>query len=414
MVLMTAPHISPTTGRRETTAGESVGTLGVNAPTIAHIGTFPPTKCGLATFGEALIDSMRSVVEGIDIGVVDVVDTGRRLPFGASVQLRNDDRSSIPLVADYVNEFDAVVLEHEFGIYGGADGADVLSLLASIAAPVITVLHTVPARPTPGQKVVIEDLARQSEALVVMSRAASRRLIEIYDVNPIMVFDIPHGTHVLPNSAAYRGRCDRPTVITWGLLGPGKGIEVGIDAMRGLTDLIPTPRYMVVGETHPKVLAHSGQSYRHELMDRAERAGVAHMVDFDDRYRNVAELCELIRSADVVLIPYDSREQVTSGVLVEAIAAGRPVVATAFPHATEMLGTGAGLVVPHGDSSTMTKALRQILTDETCAASMRAEAGRLATRLSWTHVANRYLELADVVSLTHGAVRGHDLLRKAE
>lgn len=409
MVLMAAPQITSISTSRDTDDRP-----GVNSPTIAHIGTFPPTKCGLATFGDALISSMRSVVDGIDIGVVDVVDTGRRLPFGASVQLRNDDRSTIPLVADFVNEFDVVLLEHEFGIYGGPDGSDVLALLHGVAAPVISVLHTVPAQPTPSQKSVLEELARRSEAVVVMSRAASRRLIETYDVNPLMVFDIPHGTHVLPNASAYRGRCDRPTVMTWGLLGPGKGIEVGIDAMTGLRDLIPTPRYMVVGETHPKVLAQSGQSYRHELMERAERAGVAHMVEFDDRYRNVAELCELIRSADVVLIPYDSREQVTSGVLVEAIAAGRPVVATAFPHASEMLGTGAGLVVPHGDSSTMTRALRQVLTDETCASSMRAEAGRLATRLSWSHVAGRYLELADVVSLTSGAGRGDQRLMKAE
>ena len=183
-------------------------------------------------------------------------------------------------------------------------------------------------------------------------------------------------------------------MLTWGLLGPGKGIEWAIDAMAELADLRPPPRYVIAGATHPKVLAHSGQSYRQMLVRRATSSAAAAYVSFDDTYRDLASLTDLIRSADLVVLPYDSTDQVTSGVLVDAVAAGRPVVSTAFPHAVELLESGAGVVVPQGDSAALAAAIRSVLTDPDLAASMAAEARRLAPDLSWTAVARRYDDLA--------------------
>ncbi len=144
-------------------------------------------------------------------------------------------------------------------------------------------------------------------------------------------------------------RPGRPTILTWGLLGPGKGIEWAIDALAELVDLDPTPRYLVMGETHPRVVNREGEAYRSALQARAASRGIGHLVEFDARYLDLAALGRVVQEADVVLLPYDSREQVTSGVLVEALAAGKPVIATGFPHAVELLGGGAGLIVPHGD-----------------------------------------------------------------
>ena len=128
---------------------------------------------------------------------------------------------------------------------------------------------------------------------------------------------------------------------------------------------------------------------------RRERHGIASSVAFDDDYRDVASLTALIQSSTVVVLPYDSKDQVTSGVLVDAIAAGRPVVATAFPHAMELLASGAGIVVDHDDPDAMALALRRVLTRPELAASMAAEASRLAPSLGWPVIAGRYLELAD-------------------
>jgi glycosyltransferase involved in cell wall biosynthesis len=183
-------------------------------------------------------------------------------------------------------------------------------------------------------------------------------------------------------------------LLTWGLLGPGKGIERVIDAMGSLTDLPVRPLYMIAGRTHPKVLAADGEAYRNARAEQARLRGIADSVSFDPSYRDVSSLTALIQASAVVVLPYDSTDQVTSGVLVDAIASGRPVVATAFPHAVELLASGAGIVVRHDDPDELTAALVRLLTDPHLAATMAAEAARLAPMMAWPIVANAYLDLA--------------------
>jgi glycosyltransferase involved in cell wall biosynthesis len=185
----------------------------------------------------------------------------------------------------------------------------------------------------------------------------------------------------------------RPLILTWGLLGPGKGIEWAIDAMPGLRDL--NPRYLVIGKTHPKVFERDGEAYRSSLRRRAAARNVEDIVELDDSYLEVEDLGHLVASADVVLLPYDSRDQVTSGVLIEAVAAGRPVVSTGFPHAVELLSGGAGLVVPRGQSAALEEALRRVLSEPGLAATMATHAERAAPDLLWDAVAERYGRIAD-------------------
>ena len=366
------------------------------ATSLAHVGTFPPTQCGLATFGAALVDAMSRVSPSTRLGVVDVVEHQRRGDPRVGAQLVNGRPDSLAVAAGFIDDHDALVVEHEFGIYGGRDGDELLDLLDLTRRPAFTVLHTVLAEPTPHQRGIIERLGTRSDALVVMSRAANDRLLRAYSVDPAVVHVVPHGAHPNPPRLGERPHGVRPVVLTWGLLGPGKGIEAGIDAMAALRDIIPLPRYVVAGETHPKVLERAGESYRLELMARATERGVADMVEFDATYRSVASLNELIRTADVVLLPYETREQVTSGVLIEAVASERPVVATDFPHARELLEPGAGIVVGHEDPVALAKALRLALCDQRLAASMRAAARRAAAEASWPAVARRYLDIVRV------------------
>jgi glycosyltransferase involved in cell wall biosynthesis len=162
-----------------------------------------------------------------------------------------------------------------------------------------------------------------------------------------------------------------------------------------LQDLRPRPQYVIAGETHPKVLEREGERYREMLVRRTWERGVAPVVTFDRGYRDLPALSMLIDQATVVLLPYDSRDQVTSGVLVDAVAAGRPVVSTAFPHAVELLASGAGIVVPQRDPAAIAAALRRVLTEDGLATAMAAEAARLAPELGWGAVAGRYHALAD-------------------
>jgi polysaccharide biosynthesis protein PslF len=205
---------------------------------------------------------------------------------------------------------------------------------------------------------------------------------------------IPHGTPVSCGAKATPHRNQQRQLLTWGLLGPGKGIEWAIDAMALLHDLRPEPRYVIAGRTHPAVQARDGDRYRDSLLSRAQDLGVTDQVRFDSRYLDAASLRRLVAHAEVIVLPYDSPDQVTSGVLVEAIAARTPVVATRFPHAVELLADGCGILVNHRDPVSIADALRRILTDRTAAASMAAAAGVAARDVGWPDIAQRYLELA--------------------
>lgn len=359
------------------------------------LSTYPPTECGIATFSAALAAGV--IANG---GTVDVVRCGATPPLeDVSVvgTLARDDAYGLPAPLDVLNGTDVAIIQHEYGLYPGLDGVEILDTMAGIVVPTILVAHTVVSSPTPNQRYVLEQACDLADAVVVMTQTARTRLTTCFDVKDSKVVVIPHGAATPPALAQAPEPVMRrrtPRVLTWGLLGPGKGIEWAIDAMAELADLRPLPHYVIAGATHPKVVEHSGQSYRQMLVRRAASSAAAAYVSFDDTYRDLASLTDLIRSADLVVLPYDSTDQVTSGVLVDAVAAGRPVVSTAFPHAVELLDSGAGLVVPQGDSAALAAAIRSVLTDPDLAASMAAEARRLAANLSWNAVARRYDELA--------------------
>jgi glycosyltransferase involved in cell wall biosynthesis len=362
------------------------------------LSTHPPTRCGLATFNAALAGSL--VATGADAEVVRVVEAGDDARSGTAAHV---PAAGVPVMhtwaarepdgwrtaADALNSFDVAVIQHEYGIYPGADGADVLRLMRRLTVPSIVVLHTVLSTPTPRQKSVLEQIVAVAGTAVTMTTTARERLLVGYAVDPAKVSVIPHGADDLTAIPAVRRQ--RPHMLTWGLLGPGKGIEWALRALALLGRLDPV--YTVAGRTHPKVMERHGEAYRASLHRLSAELGVTRSVEFQDTYHDRASLGGLIRSADVVVLPYDSAEQVTSGVLIEAVAAGVPVVATAFPHAVELLTDGPGLIVPHRNPRALSTAIRQVITRPKLLAgrTARAEDGVL----QWPAVAARYATLAD-------------------
>jgi glycosyltransferase involved in cell wall biosynthesis len=265
----------------------------------------------------------------------------------------------------------------------------VLPLLRGLKVPSIVVLHTVLSNPDPLQRAVLEKMAARANAVVTMTDTARHRLTAGYHVDPRKVTVIPHGA--ASHSSAPRDHRERPHLLTWGLLGPGKGIEWALRALALLQDRHPTPTYTVAGRTHPNVLAKDGDVYRGSLQALAAELGVADSVTWDDVYHDQATLSRLIRSADVVLLPYDSTEQVTSGVLIEAVGADVPVVATEFPHAVELLADGPGLLVPHQNPEAMAAAIGHLITQPHVAGLSGLTGG---PTLRWPAVAARYAALA--------------------
>lgn len=369
--------------------------VGHAGPSIGFVSTYPPTACGIATFTSALRSAIADHRQSADrLSVVDLVETSRQKPASEVVfQHIIGDRRSLEAASQTLNEMDVAVMEHEFGIYGGPDGEEVLELISMLDIPSVVVLHTVPRHPTPNQQRILESLVRISDEVIVLSQSALSQLLTRYDVDRHNVKVVPHGA-IAAREPRFR-TAERPTVLTWGLIGPGKGLKTSLDAIAGLKDLQPLPRYIILGDIHPKVRAASGETYLTGLKNRAHELGLDDVVEFDTRYVDLTTLNATIRDADIVLIPYDSTEQVTSGVLVEAIAAGKPVVATDFPHAVEMLGTGAGIVVAHADPNAMSVALREILTDPATMASMGRVAMSIGATLDWATVA---LEYEDIVA----------------
>jgi polysaccharide biosynthesis protein PslF len=358
--------------------------------TYAMVSTYPPTQCGIATFAAALSGGLYE--NGADDGIVRVGADGEAPAKIVIAELNDQDQLEMIDAMDALNRADVVIVQHEYGIYDGPDGESIVEVLEDINRPTIVVAHTVLEHPTAHQRSVLEAVVRAADAVVVMTEAGRVRLCTGFDVDARKISVIPHGAAV-SDAVRLEDSKERPKLLTWGLLGPGKGIEWAIDALAMVDDIRPKPLYVVAGKTHPKVKEYEGDVYRDMLMQRAEDRHVD--VVFDDKYRTVAALSQLISESTMVILPYDSPDQVTSGVLVDAIAAGRPVIATAFPHAVELLSSGAGIVVPRRDPEALADAIRTALTTPGMVRAMASEARRLAPELAWPAIAARYAALGE-------------------
>jgi glycosyltransferase involved in cell wall biosynthesis len=363
----------------------------VMKPEIAMLSTYPPTQCGIATFSQSLVNAL--LRQDAKVNVVRLIDEPSYRPSKAVIR-QHLAGHELSVTRAVLNRHDVVIVQHEFGIFGGEDGEEILYLISEIHVPVIVVMHTVLTAPTEHQRFIFERIIDRADALVTMTNAGRDNLLNHYEVDPERVHVIPHGSADLRSVNLTRSDNARPTILTWGLLSEGKGIEWGIDALAMLGDLNPKPRYIVAGQTHPKVKAREGEKYRNSLLERATKNGVIEDVEFIDSYLESEALKALIQSADVILLPYDSQDQVTSGVLVEAMVAGKPIVSTRFPHAVELLSDGSGSLVDQFDPRGIADALQLLLTDQEQASQMRISSGEKAESFLWSAVSQDYLEVA--------------------
>lgn len=361
------------------------------------VNTYPPTHCGIATFSSSLIAAIQddgansaSVIRLVDSDNENVTNSNSADVVSV---VRAGNPETLALAVSMLNELDIAIIQHEFGIYGGVDGDEAITLLQGLRIPTIVVLHTVLADPTENQRAVFVKICSLASAVVTMSKSARDQLVANYLIDPRKIYPIPHGARPVANPE-YKENVGSPLILTWGLIGPGKGIEWAIEAMHKIRNLNCSPRYVVAGRTHPKVLERNGESYRRGLQNRINDLGLVKSVLLQGGYMSSEALDELISKASLVLLPYDSTDQATSGVLIEAVAAWRPVVATRFPHASELLSSGAGIVVSHRNPKAMADAIRQILEEPQLAQRMSNQARVIASELLWPAVATRYVHLA--------------------
>ncbi len=312
-------------------------------------------------------------------------------------RIRSDVRGDYIATARALNAsgVEVVSIQHEYGIWGGEAGSYVLDFVRELRMPFVATLHTVLRNPKFVQRSVLAELVDASAASVVMSTAAASLLTRAYNVDPARLEIVPHGVPplplVAPDLVKPRLGLDRdPVILSFGLLGPGKGYESAIEAMPAVVAEFPTARYMVLGATHPDLLRREGEAYRRRLEDLAGTIGVAGHVCFVDRFVDKDELNAWLEAADVFVTPYPNLDQIVSGTLSYAMGAGKAIVSTPYAYAAEMLGDGRGRLVEPGSPAALADAFIELLRD----GDLRAKLGRRAYRHSrsmlWPEVGSRY------------------------
>ncbi len=378
----------------------------VSPHAIAVIGNFLPRKCGIATFTTDLVESLSEESPEVDCWAVVMNDVPKGYPYPGKVrfELNYKALSDYRLAADFLNMnlVDVVSLQHEYGIFGGKHGAHILELLRNLRMPVVTTLHTVALKPDQGQKVILEEIGRISDRMVVMSRKAGEVLKKVYDIQPEKITFIPHGIPDVPfvDPGYYKdqfGVEGHRVILTFGLLSQNKGIDYMIRALPEVIDHYPKTAYIILGVTHPNVKRAEGESYRLSLQRMARDLGVEDHIIFHNRFVELKELCEFLGAADIYVTPYLNREQIVSGTLAYALGAGKAVISTPYWYAEEMLKGDRGRIVPFEDSKALAAQVIELLDDEVEFHAMRKKAYNFCRNMIWKEVARSYLEIfADV------------------
>ncbi len=364
---------------------------------VALLGSYAPRRCGVATFTRDLRAALLGEIPGLDCVVVAMNDGARRHEYPPEVryQVEEERLDDYRTAAEFLNDsaIDALSVQHEFGLFGGSAGRHVTALLQAVRAPIVTTLHTILASPSEAQRAAMDDLVRLSSRVVTMSEQGAGILRGRYGVDASRIDLLPHGIPEVPIDLAAKGRLGlsgRRVILTFGLLSPDKGIEHAIGALPSIAARFPNLTYLVMGATHPHVLAHDGEQYREGLERHARRLGMTDHVRFVDRFVSQAELVEALAAADIYVTPYLNPEQITSGTLAYALGAGKAVISTPYRYARELLAEGHGVLVPWRSAAGIARAVIDLFSDEARYADMCLRARDRGRSMRWPRVARGY------------------------
>ena len=378
----------------------------INPIKTAFLATYPPKKCGIGTFTNDLFNAIAELytpeVAKTSLKVLalnhknEYYDYPNEVRFVIHNNVINDYRE----VARYINlsSSQLISLQHEYGIFGGEDGINILEFLEMVNKPVVPTLHTILKNPTPGQKDVLAKICDLSSSVVVQSKLGEKILHEVYGVPEKKIELIYHGAPDVPflDPSYYKEQFQvegRFVILTFGLVSPGKGIEYAIQGMRKVVDKHPNAVYIVLGATHPEVKKQFGEQYRIHLETLVKENNLSDNVIFYNRFVRNDELIRFLIAADVFLTPYLSKEQIVSGTLTQAVACGKAVVSTPYYYAEEILKYEKGLLVPFKDSDAIGEALNKIIEDEYLRNRMRKNAYQFGRELIWSESSKNYVRV---------------------
>jgi glycosyltransferase involved in cell wall biosynthesis len=372
---------------------------------IALIGNFQPRRCGIATFTTDTFNALTTRFPGLAVDVYAMNDAGASYDYPAAVTgtIEQNELASYLAAARAIEASgaDAVWLQHEYGIFGGAAGDHILRLIEQVSAPLIVTLHTILDQPNADQRRVLDALLARAARVIVMAEKGREILARVYGAPAGKIVVLPHGIpdRELSDPAASKplfGFEGRDVILTFGLLSPGKGIETIIKALPSVIERFPDALYVVVGATHPHLIAHEGERYREQLAAMAIELGVSDNIRWVNEFLETGPLLDYLAAADIYVTPYLNAQQITSGTLAYAVGLGVPVVSTPYVHAAELLANGHGTLVDFDDSAGFAAAISALLADDEGREALRRKTYALGRTMIWP----RYAEAAMAVFTT--------------
>jgi glycosyltransferase involved in cell wall biosynthesis len=372
-----------------------------NIKRVAFLGDYLPRQCGIATFTTDICEAIASEFPECDclVGAVNDRPEGYNYPPRIRFEIDEKEIDSYRRAADFlnINNVEVVSVQHEFGIYGGPAGSHLLAFLHDVHMPVVTTLHTVLREPGPNEAAVMKQLNELSSRFIVMADHGRELLEKVYGISPDKIDLIPHGVPDLQfiDPSFHKdqfGVEGKIVLLTFGLLSPNKGVEHVIEALPAILERHPNVVYIVLGATHPNLIAHEGESYRLKLERLAEDRGVTGNLIFYNRFVTLAELTDFIGAADIYITPYLNQAQITSGTLAYAFGAGKAVISTPYWYAQELLANERGLLVPFADPAAIAEAVNRFLSDPALMNKMRKRAWKMGRGMIWPVVAQRYMD----------------------
>lgn len=365
---------------------------------ILNIGTYPPKQCGIATFSADLCRSITA--QGHDLKIMALSDDSFSYHYSNQVvfNIRQNQRQDYIKAAAFINAdvaIDLVILQHEYGIFGGQDGEYVINLVKLLHKPFVLITHTVLPRPSKRQKQILNEVCHRAAGIVCMTERSRDLLINLYEAPSEVVKVIAHGVPDFVKRPQLelkqeQGWENRQLISTFGLIGPGKGLDLGIRAVAELVEDYPTATYLILGQTHPMLLRREGEKYRQMLLDLVNELGLQQNVIFINKYLSDLELGEYLYMTDIYLSPYPNLDQAVSGTMAFAIGCGRAIVSTAYAYANEVLRESRGLLVPKADPHLLAQALQQIMASNELRESLQNNAWQLGKSWTWSNVGKKY------------------------
>lgn len=370
---------------------------------INMISTYVPRRCGIATFSNDLADAIIKTDPekySVKISALNDMSDGYRYPAEVNFEIHDKRINDYKEAANYLNlsDCDVINIQHEFGIFGGEAGSNILCLTDKLNKPIVTSLHTILEKPSEEESKVLNEIFKKSAFLVVQSKRSIEILKNYKNFPEQKIKYIPHGAHDVPfiDPAFYKDKFNltgKKVILTFGLLSPGKGFEDAIRALKYVKEKYNDVMFIILGATHPNVKKEYGESYRNSLENLVKNTGLENSVMFINRFVNTRELLEYIQMSDIYVSPYRNKNQAVSGTLTYALACGKAIVSTPYWHAEELLQNEKGILVDFNNPELMGEAITGLLLDENKRNRLRKNAYDAGRNLIWKNVGRLYTKV---------------------